>query len=124
MQQTRDQKRAQEAFRLVSEVKSNQADYGRQCKHLPALIHECGLAQAIAFLLSKQKDSVVDHLAEIMEIESTPPNGRGRELNAVVTKCDIQRYMHLSRESLACAQWMKRYAEALGLVKEDDNGSA
>lgn len=114
---TREQERAQAAFRKVSDVSSEdwKKHYGRQCLHLPALIHQCGLCQALTFLESKGADDdkkpwfhrLLDDLAHMMDI-------RGRQaLTETVRNAPLSEYQRLTLEALKCAQWFKRYAEAI-----------
>jgi len=107
---TRDQHRAQAAFRKIknSQPESWHEDYGRQCLHLPALIHQSGLCQALAFLEAKgaKKPEHRQLLIDILEAAQlgSPENVRTAHLSD---------YQRMTREALACAQWFKRYAEAI-----------
>jgi CRISPR-associated protein Cmr5 len=115
---TREQQRAQLAFARVSAVESEDwaKDYGRQCLHLPALIHQCGLCQALAFVDSKGADGqkkpyyhrLLEDLATVMKF------GGGRQaLTTAARGTGLAEYQRLSREALKSAQWLKRYAEAV-----------
>ena len=123
---TREQERAQAAYSKVSGVAASDTgwkqDYGRQCRHLPALIHQSGLCQTLTFLAAKGAadkkkgyfQQVLDDLACVTKIEKD-----GKALTAAVRTADMQKYQWMSREALACAQWLKRYTEALGLGSEE-----
>ena len=50
---TRSQRLAQEAFARVTDHRRPNKEYVSFAKKFPALIHTCGLAQAIAFALAK-----------------------------------------------------------------------
>jgi CRISPR-associated protein Cmr5 len=55
--QTRQQKRAQVAYRCVSSMKGDkEKEYSQLSKKFPALVHNCGLAQATAFVQAKERN--------------------------------------------------------------------
>ena len=83
-------------------------DYARQCLNLPALIHQCGLCQALAFLESKGKNVLLDDLAISSSLAKD-----AQSLTDKVRKAEMQQYQWMSREMLSCALWFKRYAEAV-----------
>lgn len=107
---TRDQRRAQSAFQRIKDVERSAwpKEYGRQCLRLPALIHQCGLCQALAFLQAKgaKRDECRQLLADIVGVA-----GLGSAEH--VRDAELTQYQILTREALACAQWFKRYAEAI-----------
>ncbi len=130
MPPTRDQIRAQKAYEKVSAAAQQPAtkdDYGRQCYHLPALIHQCGLCEAISFFLAKgaKKDyfrSVLTDLADMMGWPECDNQHRTAEdFAGKVRGFDVVKYMHYSREAMSCAQWLKRYAEAILKVDATDD---
>ena len=119
---TRDQRRAQAAFDRIkgAEHSAWAEDYGRQCLHLPALIHQCGLCQALTFLEAKapKKPWYGQLLADVIGVA-------GLESTAHVRDIDASEYQRLTRETLACVQWFKRYAEAILKVEaggEEERG--
>jgi CRISPR-associated protein Cmr5 len=125
---TREQVRAATAHEVISKVKEQAGaqEFGRQCLRLPALIHQCGLCQALAFLETKKSGSVsiVESLAQVL---SAPQHDLdGAKLASQAREVGMVEYQWLSREALKSAQWLKRYAEAILKVKpgdtaEDDN---
>jgi CRISPR-associated protein Cmr5 len=85
-----------------------QAEYKRFVKRFPALILNAGLAQAVAFAQGKKNQAVLDDITSVID------EGRARSDFALeVRTCGIERYQWLTRETLAAAGWLKRYAEAL-----------
>ena len=127
---TREQERAQAAFAAVAakEATAWAKDYGRQCMHLPALIHQCGLCQALTFLDAKGADEhkkpyyhpLLADLAAVMKLDG----GRSALTEAART-AKLLEYQQLTREALKCAQWFKRYAEAVLKVQAGgDEGAA
>ncbi|HOP06586.1 MAG TPA: type III-B CRISPR module-associated protein Cmr5 [candidate division Zixibacteria bacterium] len=115
---TRGQQRAQKAFSLVNAAANNEwkDDYGRQCMHLPMLIQQSGLAQAIAFLESKASDEKKSAYFGCLLDDFTALVGKSAnrtEFAQLVRSAPVSEYQWLVREALACATWMKRYAEAV-----------
>lgn len=119
---TREQVRAARAHELISRLKTeseaNAKSFGRQCLRMPALIHQCGLCQTLAFF-SKDFMKVVDGLAEVI---SAPDLKRlsGTELARLAREASMVEYQWLTREALRSSQWLKRYAEAILKVKPTD----
>lgn len=120
---TRDQKRAQAAYKVVSQAndrgESWRKNYGRQCLRLPALIHQCGLCQALAFFQAKGGEvgdkkgkeyfhQVLQDLATVSGLEETAAKLAERSWSE-----DMKTYQWMTREAMASAQWLKRYAEAV-----------
>jgi CRISPR-associated protein Cmr5 len=114
MVQTRKQKRAQVAYDCVSQLlKKSNNDYVQLAKKFPALVHTCGLAQAVAFVQAKEKEngkSYLNHLTKVM--------GQDIDLGEKSRNAKLLEYQHFSREAIESATWIKRYAEAL-LEKEE-----
>jgi CRISPR-associated protein Cmr5 len=112
--QTRSQIRAQNAFNCVSSVQSKKGDYKRLSKKFPALVHTCGLTQAIAFVQGKEKEVGSKYLKDISVIISPENtiNLADKSRNA-----DLIEYQHMTRDVIDAATWLKRYSEAL---LEDD----
>jgi len=112
---TRNQVRAKIAYNLVSspEAKGDK-DYPKLAKKFPALVHTCGLAQAIAFVRAKEGDTgtvYLNHLSSVM--------GRSRnDLEERSHSALLPEYQILSLEAIESASWIKRYAEAL--LKESE----
>lgn len=106
---TREQQRARLAYSQVSPHRDaeGEADYLRFAKSFPALIQSCGLAQAIAFAEAKKQEGYLEDLSAVMNI------GSERELARQSRESALSDYQRHSREALAAAGWVKRYAEAL-----------
>ncbi len=110
-QPTRDQERAQAAYaRAKQAAATTYAEaYKQDCRKLPALIHHCGLCQALAFYQAKSsgQDSKGQILADLAMVSKFP------ELTTKARTADVQEYQRMTSEAMACAEWLKRYAEAL-----------
>lgn len=114
---TRDQQRAQAAFRKVSAKKGKKdaEDYGRQCLRLPTLIRQDGLCLTLAFLSGKgaSKPYFADLTKDFLEILGTTTE-EIRNVGAV-------KYQIVSRDAIRTAVWFKRYAEGvLDVAPESD----
>lgn len=107
VRQTRQQKRAQEAFKCISSGEKNIDNYCQYAKKFPALVHNCGLAQAVAFLQAKDGIAYLDDLAKVMGKKNNEEIG---ELSRIA---DLLEYQQLTLEAIESATWIKRYAEAL-----------
>lgn len=114
---TRSQKLAQKAYACVEQRKNGNmfSEYTAFAKKFPALIHTCGLAQAVAFALAK-KGVPSDYTADLAAVLSA---GGHTEVTGAAslgehTRADVvPSYLRLSRDAIDAAVWLKRYAEAL-----------
>jgi len=103
---TKEQNRAQKACKCFLPEKDVSEDYRQFAKRFPALVHNCGLAQAVAFAQSKYKNAYLDDLASVMGALS------GQNLAMISRTVDLIEYQQTTREAIECATWIKRYAEA------------
>lgn len=107
----RDQERAQAAYTRAKDAagKDYAEAYKQDCRKLPALIHHCGLCQALAFYEAKSagaesKKQILQDLAAVSKLAG---------LVTLARTADVQEYQRMTSEAMACAEWLKRYAEAL-----------
>lgn len=112
---TREQERSQKAYTKVSaqQKADKEAEYKRFSKSFPALIHTCGLAQAVAYGQAKAPGSYMNDLAAVVGVAD------GEELARKARTDPLPLYQKSSRDTLAAATWLKRYAEALLKGEED-----
>jgi|SRR5579862_6960134 len=119
---TREQVRAACAHELISQIKvgpeAAAKTFGRQCLRLPALIHQCGLCQTLAFL-AKDFGHVVDGLAQVISAAESKKL-TGADFAKHAREASMLEYQWLTREALKSSQWLKRYAEAILKVKQTD----
>ncbi|MDR0522561.1 MAG: type III-B CRISPR module-associated protein Cmr5 [Planctomycetaceae bacterium] len=111
--QTIDQKLAARAYTEVSKrVKSQDAkEYKTFAKQFPALIHTCGLCQAVVFAQSKKGDAsshVLDDFVQILEPQNTTDH-----FVSTTRSLSMLDYTVLSRRAMRAAEWLKRQADAL-----------
>lgn len=105
---TRQQLWAEKAYQQVESMKDKQgeADYQRVCKTFPALIHNCGLCQALAFAEAKEHREYLNALAAVLGTSKDNLAQQSRESH-------ILEYQRLTQNALQASTWLKRYAEAL-----------
>ena len=114
---TRDQKRAQAAFQSVKAYlprsEKEQAEYKSLVLGLPALIHDCGLCQTVAFLQAKGSGQHLGVLGDLCRMLLGEGEDQGHDrLGNVVRSAELPRYQQLSMDALHSAEYLKRYAEA------------
>lgn len=111
---TRMQAYAQRAYKCVAarkgEGEEKFAEYTRFAKSFPALIHSCGLCQAIAFAEAKQHRELLEDVVQVLEDPSIPV---AEKLAEEARTAMVVQYLLWSRRTLLAAVWLKRYVEAL-----------
>jgi CRISPR-associated protein Cmr5 len=110
---TRSQKLAQEAFARVT-AHGQAKEYVSFAKKVPALIHTCGLAQAVAFVLAKRgaQDEYATDLAAVLQAGGHMGITSGIALAEQTREQAVSGYLRLSRDAIEAAVWLKRYVEA------------
>ena len=113
---TRSQKQAQAAFQCVqkrAEDSNNRDEYKTFAMRFPALVHSCGLAQAVAFAQRKASDSYLKDLKAVLQNDKLEEKCRTAKL---------EEYLRLTRDVMQSATWLKRYVEAVFPKKNDSKG--
>ena len=106
---TKDQKMAQAAYeRVASRGGASFEDYNNFAKAFPALIHSCGLVQAVAFAATKGKGEYIADLQAVFDQADQAGDLYERSRSA-----GLAEYTRISRHALAAATWLKRYCQAL-----------
>ncbi len=120
--QTRDQKYAADVYKRVLEVKkAEKADrdrYGAMAHQLPILIRTAGLAQALAFLDSRESEG---HKQLLIDLTATVGKPVGT-LTANARGAEMSEYMNLTRQVMAALLWYKRFAQSVLDVKSSEVG--
>lgn len=116
---TRSQRLSQAAFAQVQSQyrkldKKQFEEYLSFAKKFPALVHTCGLAQAVAFAHAKKETAYVGDLAEVLKNAGHPKITDGEKLDDCARNLPLNGYLRLSRNAIEAASWLKRYAEAVG----------
>ena len=120
---TRSQKLAQAAFPRVcvrippgtdpKKFTKSQKEYRTFAEKFPALIHTCGLAQAVAFALAKQEKDYIEDLAAVLRGSGHPEISSAQSLHDRARTNPLSSYLRLSRDAISAASWLKRYVEAV-----------
>jgi len=120
---TRSQKLAQSAYLQIAnhltKVENNglskpEKEFVSTVKKFPALIHTCGLAQAVAFGLAKKNSEYIGYLANVLQAVGHSEITCAETLDEQVRKTPLSKYLRLSRDAIDAASWLKRYTEAAG----------
>lgn len=116
---TRSQKLAQSAFARVQDRHEKLSekefkDFSGFARKFPALIHTCGLAQAVAFALAKKETDYIGDLAAVLEASEHSEIVDGPSLDKHARTQTLSGYLRLSRDAINAASWLKRYVEAVG----------
>lgn len=114
---TKQQMRARKAYECFSPEKNVGDEYRQFAKRFPALVHLCGLAQAVAFAQAKDKNDYLNDLAKVMGITNN------QVLGNISRTADLVEYQQKTRDAIECATWIKRYAEATEEISEKPTAS-
>jgi CRISPR-associated protein Cmr5 len=107
--QTMSQRMAQRAYECTKQEPSD--DYLSFARSFPALIHTCGLAQAVVFAKTKAPPGYLGDLAAVLH--SVGRIGDSDDLDRAARTATTSAYVQISRDALKAASWLKRYAEIL-----------
>lgn len=116
MAKLREQEWASRAMRFVRgmEKSDNRKELRQELLQLPVRIQTCGLGQTLAFYASKGSKDIRASIGN--ELASALTGGKKEEtigLLELLFALDAASYRAFTREALARAEWMKRYARAL-----------
>jgi CRISPR-associated protein Cmr5 len=116
---TRSQRLAQASFpRIQSRMRGLREkafdEYRSFVKKFPALIHTCGLAQAVAFALAKKDEEYIGYLAAVLKAAGHADITDHHALDSQARTKPLSGYLRLSRDAINAASWLKRYVEAAG----------
>ncbi len=109
---TRSQKLAQAAFAQIAKHGQPKQEFVSFAKKFPALIHTCGLAQAVAFALAKEEKDYIKDLAVVLEASGHLEVSSAETLQKQTQEQPLSGYLRLSRDAINAASWLKRYVEA------------
>tara|TARA_R100000935_G_C2839209_1_gene170064 strand:+ start:3025 stop:3375 length:351 start_codon:yes stop_codon:yes gene_type:complete len=108
----RTHKYAELAYPLIEDIQGSsvEAKYRTLALTFPAMIMQSGLAQAIGFLMAKNKE---EHKALLTHIAILLNKKDASVLHQAILKSSVTEYQLLSRETLDASAWLKRYTQAL-----------
>lgn len=113
---TRSQMLAQAAYAQIAKHmkgrKIPDREFVSTAKKFPALIHTCGLAQAVAFALAKKDEEYIGYLACVLEAAGHDSINDAKSLDSQAREQQLAGYLRLSRDAINAASWLKRYTEA------------
>lgn len=96
-------------------------EYRSLCRNLPVLLRRSGIAQSLTFLESRsgeRGDRVLHDLASVYGIPAKQLVDRAVNIEK------ISEYLVMSRDLLAIAGWMRRFADAVLPSPSTDAGTA
>jgi CRISPR-associated protein Cmr5 len=115
----KSQRMAQAAFGCVQQRQARQEKYRKEyrsfAREFPTLVHQCGLAQAVAFAQAK-KEHQLDYAADLAAVLTAAGHADLATVTALANRTrslPVTAYVRLSRNALDAAVWLKRYVEAL-----------
>lgn len=111
---TREQLRAERASAMVTALKADVVkDYTTEVRAFPSMVHQAGLAPALATLRAKggiAKGHLYDHVsAWVSETTFAEPKG---DVLSLITKNPAVHLLRAQEEALAFTCWLRRFAEA------------
>ena len=116
---TKSQRMAQTAFQRVQQRGQQSEKYRKEyrsfAREFPTLVHQCGLAQAVAFAQAKG-DHQADYGNDLAAVLAGAGHADLANLDALADQTralPVTGYVRLSRDALDAAVWLKRYVEAL-----------
>ena len=108
---TKEQLMAQKAFECVTSRSKDKDYFDKEYKNFalsfPSLIHSCGLVQAIAFAMAKDKGGYIDDLQKVFDTVDSAGDLQTRSREA-----HVMEYMRITRHAISAASWIKRYCQA------------
>jgi len=111
---TREQLRAERASVMVAGLKADVIrDYAVEVRAFPSIVHQAGLAPALAYLKAKggnAKGFLYDHVSAWVS-ESTFNEPKADAL-ALLVKHPALNLLRAQEEALAFSSWLKRFVEA------------
>lgn len=111
---TRQQKWAKAALRVIEGSKSGDTKkLATHCMKGPSLLQQAGAAQALGFWnRNADGQAYLDALAEVWSAGSGERADRQRLVDRVVKEEQLLAYMALTRDLIAAAMWLRRFAQA------------
>jgi CRISPR-associated protein Cmr5 len=117
---TLQQKYASAVYKKVNayEKKDDSDKYGAMALKLPILIHTAGLAQALAFVQSRDKKPFTALLEDLAQVVS----GESAEIFVANSRTsELQEYIYLTKQTMIALDWFKRYAQSILKVETTDS---
>jgi CRISPR/Cas system CMR-associated protein Cmr5 small subunit len=102
---------------MVNAGQEAKEQYLRNAEGFPSLVHINGLAQATSFFTIDKEDRphYLTDIAIVLNMEGVTD---ARSLHKRALAANVEEYMHLTRDVMIVAGWLKRYAQAY--LRTDD----
>lgn len=136
-----EHKRAAMAWAYVSPMEQQpelRKKYYSLIRGFPSLVQSVGIAQALAFLMSKARDerahqSLINHLTSwLFDAQSPVPwttrteayqgDEGSRLMRRLLGEADPEVWWYAEEEAIAFSIWLKRFAEAITPARERQGG--
>ncbi len=124
----RSQHYAREALAKIDAIKGNaklRDEYKSRADSFPVMVMQAGLAQGLGFLFAKSGNKTdngygryLQDLAAVLKAGGASTANSGEALQRHAISAELADYRLLTRETLAAAGWLKRFAQAY--IKKDD----
>jgi len=127
---TIEQEAAEKVYDKVSQMEEREPkgsakrnQYGAMAHALPILIRTAGLAEALAFVQSRDKEhgslALLEDLGQV--VSSKNADGFAEQSR----QADLQEYMYLTHRALQALKWFKRFAQSvLDVSATQEDGGA
>lgn len=120
---TIEQEFAEKVYRKVEAHigKTDANQYGGMAHKLPILVRTAGLAEALAFVESRGKDS---HKALLEDLAQVVSDKHMKDFGEEIRTAELQTYVYLTRRTMLALKWFKRFAQSvLGVDATEEGGS-
>jgi CRISPR type III-B/RAMP module-associated protein Cmr5 len=117
---TLSQERSEFALRKLAQQSSLDSDFASYLAGLPTMVLNNGMAQAFAFIISKNDRKALKRQVLSWTIEwlhskrwvSLPATASDSDFMRELSRMPQARYLACQRETLALWEWLKRYANS------------
>lgn len=111
----RTQKYAENAYPLVKAIKGTdvEAKYRTLALTFPTMIMQSGLAQAVGFLMAKNKpehQKILEHITTLLNFQG---DNATHNMHKKVRTASLTEYQLMTRQALEASAWLKRYTQSL-----------
>jgi CRISPR-associated protein Cmr5 len=118
----------EKAIEIFKDNSKKQKEYKSYARKIPTMILSNGLGQTLAFIKAKSEkgnayDLIYQQLTEYMKSDQTARIKMPQEENDLVEwviSCNSSTYRYITQEILAFLNWLKRFAEGLIEVEEEE----
>ena len=120
---TLDQEMASSVFKKISEREhsTDVKKYGAMAHKLPILVRTAGLAEALAFVESRNKEPERVLLDDLADVVCTTTRD---DYMCRIRKAELQEYIFLTRKTMLALKWFKRFAQSILKIEatEEEGG--